>query len=63
MGSDQTLVFYLTDRPYQQTFRSDDPRHAHIVKTTRNTWIISWDDAGGDEDFNDLVTYVQIGSR
>lgn len=56
----QILVFYLTDSTHGVTYSSNNPQHAHLVRTTKYTWIIDWDDAGGDGDYNDLVTYVKL---
>jgi hypothetical protein len=56
----EVLVFCLSDRTQHQSFSSNDPAHARVVHTARYRWTINWDDAGGDGDYNDLVTYVKI---
>jgi hypothetical protein len=56
----QVLVFYLTDATHGTTYSSNNRDHARLVRTTKYTWLIDWDDAGGDRDFNDLVTYIKL---
>jgi hypothetical protein len=56
----QTLVLCMSDRTQGQAFSSNDPAHARVVRTTRYKWTIEWDDAGGDGDYNDLITYVKL---
>ena len=56
----QILVFSLTDNTHSETFLSTDPAHAQLFRTTKYTWIINWDDAGGDGDFNDLTTFIKL---
>lgn len=56
----QILVFYLTDNTHGETFLSTDPQHAQLFRTTKYTWVINWDDAGGDGDYNDLTTYIKL---
>jgi hypothetical protein len=56
----QTLVFCLSDRTQGQSFSSNDPAHARVVHAARYKWIIEWDDAGGDGNYNDLVTVVKL---
>ncbi len=55
-----TLVFYLRDRTHGQTYLSTNPSHAEVESVSPVKWTIHWDDAGGDGDFNDLVTSIVL---
>lgn len=49
----------LEDLTAGATYSSSDPAHAQIT-TTSGGYQVSWDDAGGDGDFNDLVVAVTV---
>ncbi len=55
-----TLVFYMRDRTHGTTYLSTDPNHARVRAVSPVKWTIHWDDAGGDGDFNDLVTSIVL---
>jgi|tagenome__1003787_1003787.scaffolds.fasta_scaffold20975155_3 hypothetical protein len=51
------IVLRLDDG--QNSFLSTDPAHAQIQQSD-GTWRVTWDDAAGDRDFEDLVVTVTI---